>query len=187
MTSIQLDPKTTAVILIDLQHAVVGRTTAPHSAADVVRTSAQLASRFRKKGATVVYVRVDLTHFRSPAADAPSRDPNAPPPPPDASELVPEAGFQAGDLLVTKRFWGAFEGTDLENQLRQHGVDTIVLGGISTNFGVESTARSAAGLGFAVVLVEDAMTSMDAGAHQFAVEKIFPRLGRVRLADQVVV
>jgi nicotinamidase-related amidase len=187
MTSLPLDPKTTALVLIDLQHAVVGRTTAPHSAAAVVDQCARLAAKFRKKGAPVIYVRVDLAQFRSPAADAPSRDPNGPPPPPNASELVPQAGWQSGDLLVTKRFWGAFEGTDLEAQLRQRGIETIVLGGISTNFGVESTARSAAGLGFAVVLVEDAMTSMEAEAHRFAVERIFPRLGRVRLAEQVAV
>jgi nicotinamidase-related amidase len=185
MSPLSLSPQTTALILIDLQHAVVSRQTAPHPAQAVVETCAALAARFRAKGALVVYVHVDLAHFRILPADAPSRDPNAPPPPPQASELVPEAGRQPGDLLITKRSWGAFEQTDLEHHLRQRGIQTIVLGGIATNFGVESTARTAAGLGFAVVFAEDAMTSLSADAHHFALQTIFPRLGRVRSADEI--
>jgi nicotinamidase-related amidase len=185
MHELTLDAKTTALMLIDLQHAIVGRALAPHSATDVVNKCRALAEIFRQKGATVVYVRVDLANMQTPIADQPSRDPNAPPPPATASQLVPEAGYQTGDILITKRYWGAFGGTDLQEHLRQRGIRTIVLGGIATNFGVESTARSAAELGFSVVLIEDAMTSMSAEAHRFAVEKIFPRLGRVRKADQI--
>lgn len=87
--------------------------------------------------------------------------------------------------MITKRFWGAFGGTNLENELRQRGIETVVFGGIATNFGVESTARTAAELGFNVVFLEDAMSSMEAEMHRFAVEKIFPRLGRVRKAEQI--
>jgi nicotinamidase-related amidase len=119
--------------------------------------------------------------------DEPMRDPNAPPPPASASELAPEAGFQTGDLLITKRHWGAFAGTELEQTLKQHGIDTVVLGGISTNAGVESTVRQGTGLSFAFVIVEDACaTSMGVEAHRFAFEKIFPRLGRVRKTDEVI-
>jgi nicotinamidase-related amidase len=186
MPDLVLQPRTTALILIDLQQAIVGRQTAPHSAADVVKRSASLAMAFRAKGATVIYVRVDLAHMLTLPVDNPTRDPNAPPPPAAASELVAEAGARPGDLVITKRQWGAFFGTDLEEQLHRRGIRTVVLGGIATNFGVESTARAAAGLGFELILAEDATTSMSAEAHRFAYEYIFPRLGRVRSTEQVL-
>ena len=86
---------------------------------------------------------------------------------------------------MTKRCWDAFVGTDLEQTLRDRGIRTIVLAGISTNIGVESTARTAAALGFDVVLVEDACSSMSEEAHRFAITNIFPRLGHVRTAKPV--
>lgn len=184
---LHLDPKKTALVLIDLQNGIVARVTAPYSSSEVVQKGNRLAQAFRAKGATVVYVRVDMGDFLALPVDEPARDPNAPPPPAAASELVPEAGFESGDLLITKRHWGAFAGTELEGSLRQRGVDTVVLGGISTNAGVESTARQGTGLGFAFVIVEDACaTSMGEAAHRFAFEKIFPRLARVRKTDEVI-
>jgi nicotinamidase-related amidase len=185
MPSIELDPKTTALVLIDLQAGIVARQTAPYPSNDVVSRCADLAARFRRHGAAVVYVRVDLLNFIMLPVDSPLRDPNGPPPPASASELVPEAGRQPGEALITKRHWSAFINTELEARLRERGIRTIVLGGIATNFGVESTARDAAALGFNVVLVEDAMTSFVAEHHRFAVEAIFPRLGRVRRIEQI--
>ncbi len=182
---LELDPKTTALVLIDLQNGIVGRTLQPHSAGDVVGKCAALAADFRKAGAMVVYVRVDMGNFPRLPVDAPMMPPGSPPPPPEASELAPAAGMTAGDVVVVKRSWGAFETTDIESQLRARGIQTIVIGGIATNMGVESTARSAAGLGFAMVFVEDAMSTMTGEMHQFAVKNIFPRLGRVRSADQI--
>ncbi len=93
---------------------------------------------------------------------------------------------EAGDIIVTKRQWGAFYGTDLDLQLRRRGVTTIVLGGIATNFGVESTARAAWEHGYEVVFAEDAMTSVAEGMHRFAVESIFPRIGRVASSDAIL-
>jgi nicotinamidase-related amidase len=88
--------------------------------------------------------------------------------------------------VITKRQWGAFYGTDLELQLRRRGIRTLVLGGISTNIGVESTARAAYEHGFAQVLVEDGMSAMQAEAHQATIRFVFPRLGNVRSADDVL-
>ncbi len=184
MDKLTLSSKTTALILIDLQHGIVGIDTQPYPAKSVVEKSAILANRFRDKKAMVIYVRVDLSKMIQLPVDVSHGDPKTPPPP-IASELVPESGVQQDDPVITKRHWSAFSGTDLEHRLRLAGVETIVIAGIATNFGVESTARSAVGLGFAVVLPEDATTSISADAHNFAYQLIFPMLGRVRTAAEV--
>ena len=186
MSSFKLDPKKTALVVIDLQQGIVARQTAPYTPSQVIERSDRLAKRLRARGGTIVYVRVDMNNFLQLPVDQPSRDPNAPPLPAAASELVAEAGFQTGDVFITKRHWGAFAGTELEQVLRQRGIDTIVLTGISTNAGVESTARQETGLGFALVVVEDACSSTDAESHKFAFEKTFPRLTRVRSTEEVI-
>src|ERR1700759_5537619 len=185
MVEFQLDPKKTALVRIDLQNAIVGMNPAPHSSAQVVENSRKLADAFRVHGAPVVYVRVDLNDFMKLAVDQP-HNLGKKPLPAAAAEITPSAGFQHGDILVTKRHWGAFAGTDLEQQLKSRGIDTVVLTGISTNVGVESTARQGTGLGFAFVLVEDACSAQSAEHHRFAFEHIFPRLTRVRTTDEVL-
>jgi nicotinamidase-related amidase len=91
-----------------------------------------------------------------------------------------------GDLEIVKRTAGAFYGTGLDAALRGRGVDTLVLGGIATNWGVESTARAAADHGYEVVVASDATTGLDGEAHAFAVEKIFPRLGTVATTAEIL-
>jgi nicotinamidase-related amidase len=186
MPSLNLDPKKTALVVIDLQKGIVAMPVLPHPSAEVAKNSAQLAHKLREKGGKVVYVRVDMNDVLQLLVDAPMRDPKAPPQPASASELLPAAGFEPGDLLITKRHWGAFAGTELERELNYHGIDTIVITGISTNAGVESTVRQGTGLGFAFVVVEDACSSRDAGDHRFACEKTFPRLARVRSTADVL-
>ena len=186
MSSFQLDPAKTALVMIDLQKGIVSVPTVPHSAGQVVQNSSRLAQHFREKGAPVVYVRVNMADVLPLAVDSPPRDPNAPPPPASASELVPESGFQSGDILITKRHWGAFAGTELEQILKERGIDTVVLTGISTNVGVESTARQGTGLGFAFVIVEDACSARDTDDHRYAFQKIFPRLARVKKTEEVI-
>jgi nicotinamidase-related amidase len=179
-----LDAKTTALVLIDLQNAVMGRPLAPHAAADVVRNGVRLADALRAKGGLVVLVRVKITEMLSLPVDAPNQLPaNIPP---EASELIAELHVQPGDVVITKRQWGAFYGTDLEQQLRRRQIRTVVMGGVATNFGVESTARVAMDHGYELVFAEDAMSSMSAEAHGFAVTNIFPRMGRVRSTEQVL-
>jgi nicotinamidase-related amidase len=185
MPELQLNPKKTALVLIDLQNAVVGMNTAPYTAAQVIANSKKLAGAFRAAGAPVVYVRVDINDFLKLPVDQPHNMGDKPIPA-VASEIAPSADFQPGDILLTKRHWGAFAGTDLEQQLKARGVDTVVLTGISTNAGVESTARQGTGLGFAFVLVEDACSGQDAEEHRFAFKQTFPRLARVRVTDEVI-
>jgi nicotinamidase-related amidase len=184
--NLALDPNTTALIVIDLQRGIVTRDTAPHSASEVVERCAKLADAFREQNALVVLVHVAFTDDRErlkPEAD--SAQPAAPMPA-DWSDIVPEIGPRPGDIVITKRQWGAFYGTALDLQLRRRGIRTLVYGGIATNFGVESTARDAYERGFEQVFAEDAMSGMTGGAHQFAVTTIFPRMGRVRSTDDVL-
>ena len=179
-----LDPKTTALVLIDLERGIVGGDLAPRSGTAVVGAAATLAQAFREKGATVVYAHVLLHEMLAREIDQPM--PSQGTPPPSASELVPEAEYREGDLLVTKRSWGAFYGTSLDQLLRRRGISTIVLGGIATNLGVESTARGAYDRGYGLVFAEDAMASVSEAMHRFAVESIFPSMGRVRRVDEIV-
>jgi nicotinamidase-related amidase len=189
MTTPTIDPKKAALVLVDLQQGVVSRPLAPHSGPEVVQNASRLAEKFRALGATVVLVRVtfqaDFKDFLNAPADVPMQfNPSALPP--SWWELVPEIGPRPGDLVITKRQWGAFHGTELDLQLRRRDVRTLVLGGISTNIGVESTARSAYEHGYAQVFVEDAMSSHSAEAHDFAVKNILARIGNVRSADEVL-
>ncbi len=186
LSALNLIPEKTAVVLIDLQNGITGYPLVPHASADVIARANRLTSEFRAKGATIVYVRVSMTEIQTRTVDAPTRDPNAPPPPAIASELVSELDRQPADLVITKRQWGAFYGTELDQQLRRRDIQTIVIGGIATNFGVESTARAAFDRGYELVFVEDAMSTLSVEAHKFAIEAIFPRMGRVRTTDQVL-
>jgi len=179
------DPRTTALVLIDLQGSNMARQLAPYPAEDVLERSVQLADKLRTHGATVVFVRVLVTELPAPQVDAPFPKP-ASTPPPSASELVEGVERQPSDLMVTKRQWGAFYGTELGQQLIRKGIKTIVLGGIATNFGVESTARAAFDRGYEIVFAEDAMSSISAEAHAFATQFVFPRIGRVRTVQQIL-
>jgi nicotinamidase-related amidase len=175
-----LDLARTALVLIDLQNSNVRRELAPYTAEQVVGNSVLLAGEMRNRGAMVVFVRVLVDDILSLPADQPMRKAGTPPPPPDASQLAPQAGMQASDHVVTKRQWGAFYGTELDQLLRRRGIKTIVLGGIATNYGVESTARAAFDLGYELVFAEDAMSTMSAEAHRAACEGVFRNMGRVR-------
>jgi nicotinamidase-related amidase len=159
--------------VIDLQKGIVGSPTV-HPAGEIVGRVARIASAFRERGLPIVLVNV--------AGGAPGRtdaQPPGPPRPADWAEFVPELKRQADDVLVTKQRWGAFHGTSLDADLRRRDVTQIVLAGISTSIGVESTARSAFDLGYNVALVVDAMTDRNADAHRNSVERIFPRLGEI--------
>lgn len=182
--SLTLDPQKTALVLIDLQNGVLGHDTKPYSANEVVDRCRSMAQAFHAKNGFVVYVRVRFDDFRSVDCDLPTDLP--PDPPAFLSEIAPSAGMQDGDLLLTKRHWGAFAQTGLEKELRDRGVRTVVLAGIATNIGVEGTLREGVGLGFHFVTVEDACSTFSAEMQQFAFNAIFPRISRVRSTAQVI-
>ena len=174
-----LDPKA-ALVVIDLQKGIIALPAA-HPIDAVVRHAADLAAAFRRHGLPVVLVNV--------TGGAPGRTEQAPRVrdfPADFAELIPELDRQPSDHLVTKRTWGAFTGTDLEAHLKGLGVTQVVLAGVSTSAGVESTARHAHELGFNVALAIDAMTDMNAGAHANSVERIFPRMGETGTTRDII-
>jgi len=181
----QLDPRT-ALVLIDLQKGIVGmRTVDP--AATILANAARLAAAFRSRQLPVVRVRVafsadggDMLKARTDAA-APSG-----PRPADFAELCDEIGSGSTDIMITKRQWDAFYGTELDLQLRRRKVTGIVLAGISTSIGVESTARHARELAYEVAIARDAVTDMSREAQENSIERIFPRLGQVDTTDAII-
>jgi nicotinamidase-related amidase len=186
---LEIAPATTALVVIDLQKGIVGRATEPRPAATVVANAAALADALRATGGLVVLVNVayapDVRDALRPDSDEPAWARGGTPPA-DFSQLVPELGPRPGDHLVTKHQWGAFYGTDLDLQLRRRGITTILLCGIATCIGVESTARDAYERGYRQIFVEDAMASLTAVGHEHTVTQIFPRMGRVRSTSEVL-
>ena len=183
-----LDPRTTALVLVDLQKGILGFPLAPHSGAAVLQSAAQLAKRFRAAGAAVVLTRVTWSRNFADALQQPVDRPL-----PGPAELPTEWGDfpaaleeNAGDIIITKRQWGAFHGTELDLQLRRRGIKTIVLGGIATNMGVESTARQAWEHGYEIVFADDAISSINPELHSFAMQSIFPIIGRVRRGADIM-
>jgi len=183
-----LDATTTALVLIDLQYGIVARNVQPQSSAQVIARAKLLAQAFRAAHAPVVLVTVggspDGKDLLAPVADA--TPPPEGPRPANWSTVVEELHAEPSDLRIVKRQWGAFYGTELDLQLRRRGVRTIVLAGISTNVGVESTARDAFERGYAQVFVADAMASTSAEAHANTLKFTFPRIGRTRTTEEVL-
>jgi nicotinamidase-related amidase len=179
-----IDP-TSALVVIDLQNGIAAASTAPHAAADVVERTVRLAEAFRARDLPVVLVRVtgtadDATPGRTEhqRAGGGAR--------PEGWDQIVDALAPLGDVTVTKRNWGAFYGTDLDLHLRRRGVTQVVLTGIATSIGVESTARAAHEHGYHVAVVTDAVSDLGAQAHANSVERIFPRLGETGTTDEVL-
>jgi nicotinamidase-related amidase len=187
MNDIKLDPKHTAIVVIDLQKGITQRTGAPLPTATVIANSARLLAAARRAGAQPILVHVggspDGADRLHTTADQPMRAGGQMPA--DWSDLIPELDRQPADIVIFKRQWGAFYGTDLELQLRRRGLTTIVLCGIATEFGVESTARDAYERGYELIFAADAMTGMYAESHGNDIERIFPRMGRVRTTEEI--
>lgn len=143
---------------------IIALPTVPHSGEQVFERCVRLADAFRARGGLVVWIRVER-----PGAQ------------PEGSELAVEPAPE--DVVVVKHTWGAFGSSTIDEELRKRDINTVVLAGIATNFGVESTGRGADDHGYDTVFVTDAMTGLDQHAHDFAVEYVFPKLGKVITTD----
>jgi nicotinamidase-related amidase len=184
-----LNPSQTALVLIDVQNGTLAMPLAPYNARDIIARAANLAHHCAAAGVTVVLVRV---HFSEGYADKPHSLI-------DTAMMLPQGGLPAdwsafpaeiaaikADVVITKRQWSAFYGTELDLQLRRRGITTIILGGLMTNFGVESTARDAWQHNYSVVLAEDVSSSIGADLHQFAIANTLPRVSMVRPAAEIM-
>jgi len=150
---------------------IIALDTAPLPGPVVLERCVALAKATRSVGGLVVNVRVERPGVTVQ---------------PEGSGFAPGVDQQPGDLEIVKRSVGAFGRSVLDAELQVRGIDTVVLAGIATNFGVESTGRAADDLGYETVYVIDAMTGLDQVAHDFAVSSVFPRFGTVCTGTEYV-
>ncbi|WP_175797354.1 cysteine hydrolase [Burkholderia ambifaria] len=179
MSTTRLDTNT-ALVVIDLQIGIVALPTS-HPVVPVIERTRELLDAFRERGLSVVLVNVD--------GSAPGRtqqQARLEALPADWADLVPGLNRQPDDHVVTKKTWGAFTATDLDAYLKAAGVTQIVLTGVATSIGVESTARQAHELGYNVTLAVDAMTDLNADAHTNSIERVFPRLGETGSTQEIL-
>jgi nicotinamidase-related amidase len=188
MNELIFEPRCTAIVVIDLQKGIVGYPGSPHSTPDVVANCVEIVAAARSVGAQPILVHVGRSPDGGDALQMTLDEPMrfTAPPQPDWSELIPELNRLPSDIVILKRQWGAFYGTDLDLQLRRRGLNTMILCGVATEFGVESTARDAYERGYQQVFAEDAMTGRSAESHANSIAHIFPRMGRVRRAEEIV-
>jgi len=186
MDPLTIDKKSTALVVIDLQKGIAFRQTAPYEPKIVIANAAKLvqACRINKIPVFLVHVVSSEADRLNVVSDEPMRMTGQLPN--DWAEFVPQLIPQAGDIVITKKQWGAFYGTELDLQLRRRGIKTIILCGIATNYGVESTARFAYEYGYNQLFAEDAMASMTAEAHAFSVNHVLKRIGLVRNTSEIL-
>ncbi|PES01951.1 isochorismatase, partial [Bacillus anthracis] len=146
----------------------------------------KLVELFRKKGGFIAFVKVDFHDGKDSLQPVIENQTSGSrmERPKDWAVLDPRLHVMDNEYVVTKRQWGAFFGTDLDIQLRRRGIDTIVLCGIATNIGVESTAREAFQHGYNQIFITDAMTTFSPEEHDMSMHYIFPRIGQLRTTDQ---
>ena len=171
-----IDP-TPALVIIDLQKGIVS-----DPIAHVVPPAAALAKSFRRRGLPVVLVNVTGRAPGRTDAGGPGR---AGALPTGWADIIDELERQPGDHLITKRRRSAFHDTGLDTLLRDLGVTQVVLAGVSTSSGVESTARSAHDHGYHVVLATDAMADPDPESHRHSLERVFPKLGETATSAEI--
>ena len=174
-----LDPRA-ALIVVDLQVGTLGNPTV-HPVGEIVANSVAVLAAFRSRGLPVVLANVTGTpggrnDYGGGARTFPE----------EWSALIPELDPRDSDILVTRTSWDAFVGTDLQERLQSESVTQVVIVGVATSFGVESTARHAYDLGYNVVVVTDAITDMRAESHDNGVARVFPVLGETATTSAVL-
>ena len=180
----ELIPSRTAIIAVHMQHDIVtpegafgGFFAAQAAERDVIGQTGKLLDAARGAGATVVYTRVawqpgypDLV-ANSPllamVAQAQCLVEGS-----DKAEIVPQLTPQDGDVVLTHQRIGGFSASPLDVILRSRGIDTVLFTGVATNASVEGTARQASDLGYRTIIVTDACSAADPGAHDAAIASL---------------
>jgi nicotinamidase-related amidase len=179
MTIEQLDARP-ALIVVDLQAGTLSNPTVP-PAADILAKAVKLIEVFRAKELPVVLVSVVGTPAGRNSYGGGARQY-----PTEFSRLAPELDPQATDILITRSTWSAFAGTDLASKLEQLGVTQVVIAGVATSFGVESTARAAYDLNLNVLIAVDAITDLRPESHEATVARVFPVLAEIGTVGEIV-
>ena len=184
-----LDPKTTALVIVDLQFGILATPLSPYDSDLVVERCGRLGRAAAAAGATIALINVSYSEDYADRPNQPADAPMSLPAgglPENWATLVPAISSLPARVRVTKRQQSAFFGTELDLQFRRRGIATVVICGVATNFGVEATARDAHNLNYAVVIASDACSSVMPGLHDFAMSRILPRIGRVRDSSQII-
>jgi nicotinamidase-related amidase len=166
----ELDP-ITALLVVDLQKGIVG-IPAAHPVPEIIDRSRDLLAAFREHGLPVVLINVS----GAPSGRTDQGAASVAGYPDGWDELIEELDQRPTDHLVTKYTRGAFTNTGLHEKLTDLGVTEVVVIGIATASGVESTARQAHEHGYHVVVATDAVTDRSIDAHDHSIGTIFPRI-----------
>lgn len=175
-----IDPDT-ALLVVDLQKGIAGAASTLPLGAVVARARA-LIDAFRARSLPVVLI--NAAGVAPGRTEQPRRADG--PIPEGFTDFLDELGQQPGDIVVTKRTWGAFATTDLEARLKALGVTQVVVAGVATGTGVEATARQAFEAGFNVTLAIDAMADGRGEAHDYSLRNVFPRLGETGTTQEII-
>ncbi|MBV8219938.1 MAG: cysteine hydrolase [Solirubrobacterales bacterium] len=174
-----IDPRRAALLVMDYQNGVVAML---DETDDLLSRAAEAIATVRGAGGQVGYVRVafedaDLESFpptsgmgKRVAASGLALHNDSP-----TTAVHERVSPEPGDIVVRKVRVGAFSTTDLDAQLRDRGVDTLILAGISTSGVVLSTVRDATDRDYRVLVLADATADPDPEVHAFLTERIFPR------------
>ena len=192
--ALKLDPKSTAVILIDMINAVAKGNGPPYNVPPnrqgVIDSFARLVAHCRQVGTPLIYIttyrRADNSDAPKTAADVGGGGGAAMLEGTPAVQVIDELAPQDGDYIVVKPRFSAYYGTNVEGILKSLGTETILVGGISTQRSVEGTARDAKNRDTQCVVVSDCCTAGEEDVHQMTIDHVLPLLVRVRNTDEVI-
>ena len=198
--NLSLNPKTTAVVLIEYQNDFTSEGGALHDAVrdvmestGMVENTRRLVDSARAAGATIVHAPITFAPGYNEIAEHPYGilkgvvDSTAFVKGEWGAEIVDALAPQAGDVVVEgKRGLDTFATTNLDFILRARGITTIVLGGFLTNCCVESTMRSGYEKGYEVITVADCVAATSQEEHDNAIKFDFPMFSDVKDSGAVV-
>ena len=194
MPEITLNPKTTALLLQDLQNAVIkdpNCVAIPMGVQQLIANCQKLRNKARQVGMPVIYVQVnrrkDLKDAPRPLLGAAATTTSGPlTEGAESAKIVSELAPQPSDVVVTKHTTGPFHTTDIEVYLRRMGINTLILTGYSTTGVVEASLRDARDQDYTCVVARDCCASRTAQEQDTCMDIIFPRLAWVATSDEII-
>jgi nicotinamidase-related amidase len=184
-----IEPSRTALLVMDMQNALVERFA---DGERLVAGCKEAIGQAREKGVTVGYVRVafadgELESAPETSAMAKRLLANAAAMHADhpGTQVHLDLAPQDGDIAVRKTRVGPFSTTDLHDQLKARGIDTLVLTGIATSGVVLSAVRDGFDRDYRLFVVSDLTSDSQPDVHEFLTTRIFPQQAQVITASQL--